>query len=150
MGLSLRLTRSKPLTTSLSLPDLPGLDMGGNIVDRLIASAHVGLAYGQPTVVGKRTIIPIGAVAYGVGGGRGFGRAPVGEDGAESIGGGGGGGGGVRVAPVAFLEVTANGVRVRPVLDWTRIVVALITVVVPLIGVRALKRTREATGSPRT
>ena len=55
-----------------------GVDLSADGLDRIIATAQVGLAYGEPTVVGERTIIPIGAVAYGVGFGRGFGMGPVG------------------------------------------------------------------------
>ena len=88
MGIWARITRSEPPVSGSHLPGLPGLDLGGNILEKLIASAHLGLAYGQPSVVEGRTIIPIGSVAYGVGGGRGFGKGLVGEGGVESIGGG--------------------------------------------------------------
>ncbi len=140
MGIWARITRSEPPVSGSGLPDLPGLDLGGNILDKLVATAHIGLAYGQPTTVDGRTIIPIGSVAYGVGGGRGFGRGPVGGSSVESIGGGGGGGGGVRVTPVAFLEVTRSGIKIRPVVDWTRIGIALITVLVPMIGIGGFKK----------
>ena len=140
MGIWARITRSEPPVAGARLPDLPGLDLGGNILDKLVATAHVGLAYGAPTTVEGRTFIPIGSVAYGVGGGRGFGKGPVTEGAPESIGGGGGGGGGVRVTPVAFLEITRNGTKIRPVVDWTRIGIALITVLIPVIGVGGFKR----------
>ncbi len=55
-------------------------------------------------------------------GGFGFG-AGAGTDPEEAGGGGGGGGGGgtATARPVAVVEVRADGVVVRPVLDYTRI-----------------------------
>ena len=46
----------------------------------------------------------------------------------------------MRVTPVSFLEITRHGTKIRPVLDWTRIGIALITVLIPMIGVGGFKR----------
>lgn len=101
------------------------------VVDKIRASASVEMAYGPSRVIGDKTIIPIAVVSYGFGAGAGGGQA---EATAESpkggTGGGGGGGGGVKVKPIAVLEVSAEGTRLIPVFDLTRLltlgVVALV------------------------
>ena len=52
--------------------------------------------------------------------GFGFGAGSDGDD-PTSGGGGGGGGGSAQARPVAVIEVTSEGVSVRPVLDFTKI-----------------------------
>ena len=142
MGFSLALRRNAAPVRDL--PALLGLDLETNVLDKLMATAHVGLAYGEATHAGKTTIIPIGAVAYGFGWGRGGGGGKNRERGDEGFGGGGGGGGGVRVRPLAYLEIDGKGkTKLRPVLDWTAISVALIAALVPTIGVRALTAFRK-------
>ena len=104
-------------------------------------SARAGLAYGEPRVVGDRTIIPIGAVGYGFGLGGGGGTT-LDKAGNPATGSGGGGGGGVLVQPFALIEITGERIRLRPVLDWTRIIVALIVTVGPFVVARLLGRLR--------
>ena len=58
--------------------------------------------YGDPVVVGNRTVIPAAQVRYAFGGGGGT------KDEQE---GGGGGGGYVSARPCGALEVTAEGTR---------------------------------------
>ena len=110
------------------LPELPGFGVAASMRERIVATAQVGLAYGEPRRVGGRTLVPLGAVGYGFGFGAGGGSAERTATKPAGTGGGGGGGGGVSVRPVAYLEVTPEGIRLRPVLDWTRIVTALIAV----------------------
>ena len=90
-------------------------------------AASVEAVFGEPEVIGERTIIPIARVSYGLGFGFGRGEGPAaaeGEPGEKGAGGGGGGGGGVSAMPMAVLEVTPQGTRVVPILDITRIVTA--------------------------
>ena len=144
MAVTLGIRRSRAPVGGRNLPDLLGLELQARIVDRLMATAHVGLAYGQPVRAGKVTVVPIGAVAYGFGWGGGGGRAKVKQRGEDSMGGGSGGGGGVRVTPLAYLEIGPKGARLRPVLDWTAIAVAVITVLGPAVGLRGLRALRSA------
>jgi uncharacterized spore protein YtfJ len=75
--------------------------------------------YREPVRVGDRVIIPAATIAYG--GGFGFG----GDD--TAAGGGGGGGGGWNDGrPVAVIECGPEGVRVRPVIDFTRVGLVLV------------------------
>jgi uncharacterized spore protein YtfJ len=75
-----------------------------SIAERVSARATVKSVYGDPVVVGGRTVIPIAYVRYGFGGGAGH---PKGDEDA----GGGGGGGGVTARPSGALEITAEGTR---------------------------------------
>jgi uncharacterized spore protein YtfJ len=73
-----------------------------SLAERVSASASVKNVYGDPVVVGNRTLIPTAQVRYGFGGGGGS----KGEQ--ES---GGGGGGGVSARPSGALEITPEGAR---------------------------------------
>ena len=75
------------------------------------------------------TLIPVARVAFGYGAGFGRGSAaqPRGHgagEGEEAGGEGGGGGGGSSSTPVAVIDITANEVRIEPIVDSTRISVA--------------------------
>ncbi len=133
------------------LPELPGFGVAATMLERITATAQVGLAYGDPKHVEGRTIIPIGAMGYGFGFGGGGGSAERTATKPAGSGGGGGGGGGVTVRPIAYLEVTPQGVKLRPVLDWTRIITAVIAVGAALLvrrgrGQRSGRRQPPAAG----
>lgn len=84
--------------------------------------ASVKQVFGEPKVVGDRTVIPVAAVSYGFG--FGYGRGTERTDGQTTPAREGGGGGQVRARPVAVLEVTAEGMRVEPIVDASRIALA--------------------------
>jgi hypothetical protein len=69
-----------------------------DIAERVSASASVKNVYGDPVVIGKRTVIPVAQVRYGFGGGGGRAKGDAGE--------GGSGGGGVSVRPCGTPEGT--------------------------------------------
>ncbi len=84
--------------------------------------ANVSAVFGEPVKAGERTIIPVADIKYGFG--LGFGEGPVkSAEGEESPDGGqgGGAGGGVAARPVAVLEITEDGVTVKPIVDEGRI-----------------------------
>ncbi len=118
-----------------------------SILDRIRATARVELVYGEERRVGDKTIIPVAAIAYafGGGGGGGAGSGPAhnghSED-ASGVGGGGGGGGSVRVQPVGVLEVTDDGTRLVPILDWTRIITTGLTAFGAYLVFRTIFRRR--------
>lgn len=138
MGFRLLSKRSTPPAMAKSLPRLPGFQADASVLNRLAATAHVGLAYGDPITVNGRTVIPVGTVGYGFGFGFGSGKGP----GHKREGGGGGGGGGVNVQPIAYIEFTKNGTRVRPVLDWTRLIILATATLMPML-VRGRRRWRK-------
>jgi uncharacterized spore protein YtfJ len=75
-----------------------------SIAEHVSGSASVKNVYGDPVVVGNRTVIPVAEVRYAFGGGGGT----KGEANAHN---GGGGGGRVSARPCGALEVTAEGTR---------------------------------------
>ena len=113
------------------------------VVDKIFAAAQPGAVYGVPVVSGSYTVITASEVAAGggFGFGRGLGGAPAtpssqmpGEQASqaqhhESVGGGGGGGGGGGSSgrPVAIIVIGPDGVRIRPVVDATKLALAGIT-----------------------
>lgn len=87
----------------------------GRISD-LQEKAGIKTVFGEPIAVEGRTIIPVAKIRYGFGLGMGHGTRP----GQESSGEGAGGGGGMTARPVALVEITADGVKVKPIPDVTR------------------------------
>ncbi len=113
------------------------------MLDRMKGTARVEAAFGESRVVNGRTIVPVARVAYVFGGGGGagtMGHLPPGEEETAGGGSGSGGGGAVRVQPVAVLEISEDEARVIPVLDWTRIVTASITVLGVWMALRTIFR----------
>ena len=99
----------------------------GNDEERIRATMHSGLdqmmnisadrVYADPVRVGDRVVIPAASVEFV--GGFGFG-------GDNRSNGGGGGGGSHAGRPVAIIEAGPNGVRVKPVIDFTRVGLTLV------------------------
>jgi uncharacterized spore protein YtfJ len=96
-------------------------------VNKIVGGLAADTVFGKPEHVGDRVVITAASVqrAGGFGFGSGSGTEP-GEEGGGS-GAGGGGGGATEGRPVAVIEVGPDGVRVRPVLDFTRIGITAIT-----------------------
>ncbi len=80
-------------------------------LDRLM-NVSADRVYAEPVRVGERVVIPAASVEFS--GGFGFG-------GDNQSNGGGGGGGYQAGRPVAIVEVGPDGVRVKPVIDFTRV-----------------------------
>lgn len=100
-------------------------------METFFETAHVDHVYGEPMQHGDTLIIPAAEVLVGMGFGSamgyGSGSSPEGEGEGEGGGGGGGGGGRTLSRPVAVVIATPQGVRVEPVIDPTKIVMAAIT-----------------------
>jgi uncharacterized spore protein YtfJ len=82
-----------------------------------LADVSADRVFAEPIHVGERVIIP--AAAIDITGGFGFGMDMVSE-------GGGGGGGRSQGRPVAIIEAGPDGVRIRPVVDFTRVALTLL------------------------
>jgi len=82
--------------------------------------------FGPPEYVGDRVIITAASVsrAGGFGFGGGGGSEPKSAE--FGTGGGGGGGGSSEGRPVAVIDIGPDGVKVRPVLDFTKIGLTLL------------------------
>ena len=102
----------------------PLVDPTGQALGQLVTTARVDAIFGQPVERGDTTVIPCSEVAIGMG--MGSGSGPVDEKG-NPTGGGSGGGGGARGRPVAAIVITKEGVRVEPIFDLTKIVLASLT-----------------------
>ncbi|HZG67102.1 MAG TPA: spore germination protein GerW family protein [Herpetosiphonaceae bacterium] len=107
------------------------------VMERLIAVAEPSTVFGQPMSGGEYTVITASEVAiglgFGYGGGGGIAPAADAQSGAiqqmaaNGYGRGVGGGGGASARPVAIISIGPNGVQVKPVIDQTKIVLALLT-----------------------
>ena len=112
-------------------------EQGQAWMEKLLAAARPGAVFGEPVTAGSYTIIT--ASEIGAGGGFGFGVgggvSPAttsgetpGEKQEDSGGGSGiGGGGGSTGRPVAAIIIGPEGVWVEPVVDVTKIALAVFT-----------------------
>ena len=98
-------------------------------LDKFLSAANVQAVYGPPTSQNENTVIPTAEVLSIVGFGLGSGGGTQGaaEDVNAGSGGGGGGGGRVLARPVAAIVISPTDVRVEPIVDVTKIVLALFT-----------------------
>ena len=116
-------------------------ERAAGVLAELVSVASVDKVYGEPVVVGDKTVITAATVQTGLGFGYGLdsgdrartGRAHDSDEkaGVASWGrrrraeagsrGGGGGGGQAEGRPVAVLTIDTDGVHVEPVLDRTKI-----------------------------
>ncbi|MBN1138567.1 MAG: hypothetical protein JXM73_18400 [Anaerolineae bacterium] len=92
-------------------------------------AAHWRAAFGEPQVIGDKTLIPVAKVGYGYGLGFGHGTGEPEEEGKQAPGGEGGGGGGTTAAkPLGVIVVTPEEVYFEETADESRIAMAGILV----------------------
>ena len=116
------------------------LDDINTTIKPLLDTASVDRVYGAPIEVGDTKIIPTAEnlVVMGFGAGAGAGNYQGDFEGdedepqpsqgtGEGSGGGGGGGGRTLSRPVAIVIASPEGVRVEPVADRTKVIMAAIT-----------------------
>jgi uncharacterized spore protein YtfJ len=118
-------------------------DMVGEFLD----TASVERVYGTPLQHGDTTIIPAAevlvALGFGLGAGGGGPCEPGSSQQQAGYGSGGGGGGRTLSRPVAVIVASPAGVRVEPVVDPTKIVLAALTTFGFMIGlIMRMKSTR--------
>lgn len=94
------------------------------VLSQLVSNATVDTVFGRPIERDGATIIPCSEIMVGFG--MGSGTGPVDERG-NLTGQGGGGGGGSQGRPIAVVVMTKEGVRIEPVLDLTKVVLASFT-----------------------
>ena len=112
-------------------------------LERLFAAAQPGAVFSEPVTTGAYTVITAREVTLGggFGFGGGYGPAPqVTEGGSQQAiagGRGGAGGGGSSGRPVAAIIIGPEGVKVQPIVDVTKFMLAAfgaVGVVATLIG----------------
>lgn len=107
-----------------------------SVIERIYSAAQPGAVYSEPVKSGTYTVIMASEVTVGGGFGSGSGFGPQEKKAEEkasqsphiSSGGGGiGGGGSSRGRPVAIIVIGPDGVTVKPVFDFTKIILAGMT-----------------------
>ncbi|MDQ1380107.1 MAG: hypothetical protein QOG65_724 [Actinomycetota bacterium] len=91
-------------------------------LDRLM-NVSADRVFADPVRIGDRVVIPAATVEFS--GGFGFG-------GDSESNGGGGGGGHQAGRPVAIIEAGPSGVRVKPVIDFTRIGITVVAAILTI------------------
>jgi uncharacterized spore protein YtfJ len=94
-------------------------------ITKLFDVYRPGVIFSEPVSAGENTVITASEVHVGLGLGIGHGGGESEQGSGE--GGGGGGGGGSAGRPVAAIIVGPTGVRVEPIVDVTKIVLAFLT-----------------------
>jgi len=128
------------------------------MLEKILAAAQPGAVYGQPVGAEGYTVITAAEVTSGGGFGMGLGLGPPSTpDGraaptaeaappeTRQTGGAGGlgGGGGAMGRPVAVIAIGPDGVRVKPVVDVTKVALAGLTAWATMLGLlRARRRAR--------
>ena len=99
-------------------------------LDKFLTAANVEAVYGPAISQGENVVIPaaevLSIVGFGLGSGGGSQGASESSN-ASGSGGGGGGGGRVLSRPVAAIIMSPTGVRVEPIVDVTKIALAVFT-----------------------
>jgi uncharacterized spore protein YtfJ len=103
------------------------LNIMQNTLDKFLSAANVEAVYGPSVSQGENMVIPAAEVLSIVGFGLGSGGGSQAAAENEGSGSGGGGGGRVLARPVAAIVLSPTGVRVQPILDVTKIVLAVFT-----------------------
>ncbi len=95
-------------------------------MDKFLSTADVKAVYAEPVRQGETTIINCAEVfsVLGFGVGEGGGQD---KEGSKGMGSGGGGGGRTFARPVAAIVATPEGVMVQPIVDTTKIGIAVLT-----------------------
>lgn len=133
------ISSSTPPSQSNKLHDpTPALNTVQTTLDTFLAAADVEAVYGPPVKQGENLVIPaaevLSVVGFGVGLGGGSQRSSDAENTDSGGGGGGGGGGRVLARPVAAIIMSPTGVRVEPIVDVTKIVLAVFTTLGFMVG----------------
>ena len=85
-----------------------------NTLEKMREMVDVSTIIGEPMVTGDTTLIPVSKVTYGFTGG---GKDLQSKSNADLF--GGGGGGGITIAPVAFIVIQNDKVRLMQINNYT-------------------------------
>ena len=119
------------------------------VLERLFSTARADSVFSAPVIQGGRTIITAAEVGTGggFGSGMGFGsgtgmgwprghrQMPVEGSSADTQAEGAGGGGGAMARPVAAIIIDSEGVTIQPILDMTKIVLALVAALGAMLAI---------------
>jgi uncharacterized spore protein YtfJ len=98
------------------------------LVERLARVANASSCVGEAHTEGGHTVVPVAVVSVQTGFGMGFGSGSGGQGNEQGQGGGGGGGGGGRASArtIAIVDVSGQGVTVKPVCDVTHLILGVL------------------------
>jgi uncharacterized spore protein YtfJ len=122
---------SAPITAALQVQQ-----QRNDVFDKILAAAQPSAVFSAPVVCGPYTVITASEIFAGGGFGFGGGAGPAehtrqqesnATESGMASGSGGGGGGGSHARPVAAVIIGPKGVKVRPIVDATRIAVAVVS-----------------------
>jgi uncharacterized spore protein YtfJ len=129
-------------------------EQAATMLEKIFAAAQPGAVYGQPVGAEGYTVITAAEVTSGGGFGMGMGLGPPSRPGSRAptaeaarpedrqTGGAGGlgGGGGSMGRPVAIIAIGPDGVRVKPVVDVTKVALAGLTAWATMLGLLRVRR----------
>jgi uncharacterized spore protein YtfJ len=137
---------------------IPSQKEANALMERLFVVAEPQMVFSEPVTQGEYTVITAREITvglgFGYGGGGGVGPTSPSDEAEEGAGtaeapgeaagygGGGGGGGSSAGRPVAVIEIGPSGVRVEPIMDPTKIAIAMFTTL-GTMGVMALRMARQ-------
>ena len=117
------------------------------VVERLFEVANPRAVFGEPVTVGDRVVITASEATVSMGFGVGFGSTEPPaelveeeERDVQDVGGGGGGGGFSSSRPIAVISVDPSGVKVEPIMDLTKVVLAFFTMIGGMVALSAKMR----------
>jgi uncharacterized spore protein YtfJ len=139
------------------------LELMNSTMKTFLSAASVDAVYAKPVKAGDTMIIPaaevLSGMGFGIGGGGGSGPAstddstddedetmentPAENQTSTTMGGsgvGGGGGGRIFSRPVAIIIASPDGVRVEPIVDVTKVALAMFTAIGFMISMMARMR----------
>ena len=123
-----------------------GLNTIQTTMDKFLSAASVEAVYGTPISQAETVVIPAAEVLSIAGFGLGAGGSSRAGDDSEDAGSGTGGGGGghVLARPVAAIVISPTGVRIEPIVDVTKIGLAVLTTLGLIVGMLTrMNRTRR-------
>lgn len=116
------------------------------LLNKTIQAATPKGVFGEPVQQGDTTVITASSVNIGVGYGLGgfvLDRSGSEHERRQEVNGGGGGGGGSYARPVAVISIRPEGVKVEPIIDFTKICLGFFSmmaaVIAALVGHKAAK-----------
>lgn len=115
---------------SKPLDPLSAVNTVQTTLNKFLTAANVEAVYGPPVSQGENVVIPAAEVLSVAGFGLGAGGGSQSSTEVQNTGGSGGGGGGggrVLARPVAAIVMSPTGVRVEPIVDVTKIALAVFT-----------------------
>jgi uncharacterized spore protein YtfJ len=102
------------------------VDKMNETISKFVSASKVGEVYSEPRREGNVTVISCSEVSSWMFFGMGFGLGGAPTTKKNGQGGGHAGGGNTYARPVAAIEVTSTGVRVKPIIDITKIGLAAV------------------------